>query len=99
MNVKTMIKFKLYARTVKANNGNVFTAYRVYSKDGKKTMDAKFTRESGFKDPGVSDFYEYANEEEVNVSRTGRYPVMWFRSVDHIEKIEKEAEDFSEYAY
>lgn len=94
-----MLKFKIYSRKVKTNNGNEFTAYRVYSSDGKKTIDAKFTRESGFQDPGVSDFYVYAYREDVNISRTGRYPVMWFRTVDHIEKIEKEAEDFSDYEY
>lgn len=94
-----MIKFKVYARTVKCNNSNTFRAFRAYNKDGKKTIDAKFTRESGFVDPGCSDFYVFANAEDVNISTTGRYPVMWFRSVDHIEAIEKETEDFSEYAY
>lgn len=94
-----MIKFKIYSRIVKSNSGNVFTVYRAYSKDCKKTMDVKFTRESGFKDPATSDFFVYANEEDVNISRAGRYPVMWFRSIDHIEKIEKETEDFSDYAF
>lgn len=94
-----MLKFKVYSRKVTAKTGNAFTVYRVYANDNKRTIDAKFVRESGFVDPGCSDFFVYANNEDVNVSHTGRYPVMWFRAVDHIEPIEKETEDLREYAF
>lgn len=80
-------------KDVKLDNGRTFKAYKTEIKVGdgkeKQVVDLKFRREA--KNVPQERCYIYVDVDQFNVSKKGRYPVVWVNTVNRIEPIKTRA--------
>ena len=85
-------------KDVKLDNGRTFKAYKTEIKSGdgkeKQVVDLKFRRDA--KNVPQERCYIYVDVDQFNVSKKGRYPVVWVNTVNRIEpvKTRANAEDY-----
>lgn len=93
-----MLKIEISVRTVKfagEEKEESFLAYKGFTKKG--WIDLKFTKD--VKDVPERNGYIYVEKENVNVNRTGRFPVIWVKKFEKFEEItftQKTADYFEE---
>ena len=81
-----MLKIEISVKTVRfagEEKEESFLAYKGFTKKG--WIDLKFTKE--VKDVPTKNGYIYVESENVNVNRTGRFPVIWVKKVEKFEEI------------
>lgn len=80
-------------KDVKLDNGRTFKAYKTEIKAGdgkeKQVVDLKFRRDA--KNVPQERCYIYVDVDQFNVSKKGRYPVVWVNTVNRIEPIKTRA--------
>lgn len=75
---KNGLKFKAYKTEIKAGDGKE-----------KQVVDLKFRRDA--KNVPQERCYIYVDVDQFNVSKKGRYPVVWVNTVNRIEPIKTRA--------
>ena len=81
-----MLKIEISVKTVRfagEEKEESFLAYKGFTKKG--WIDLKFTKE--VKDVPTKNGYIYVESENVNVNRTGRFPVIWVKKIEKFEEI------------
>ena len=78
------IRIDVIVRKLERKDGSgSFLTYKGFTKRGK--LDLKFTKE--VKDVPTKNGYIYVESENVNVNRTGRFPVIWVKKIEKFEEI------------
>lgn len=81
-----MLKIEISVKTVRfagEEKEESFLAYKGFTKKG--WIDLKFTKD--VKDVPTKNGFIYVESENVNVNRTGRFPVIWVKKVEKFEEI------------
>ena len=81
-----MLKIEISVKTVRfagEEKEESFLAYKGFTKKG--WIDLKFT--IVVKDVPSKNGYIYVESENVNVNRTGRFPVIWVKKIEKFEEI------------
>lgn len=84
-------------RDVKLDNGRTFKAYKTQITGGSlkgKVVDLKFRADA--KNVPQERCWIYVDNDQFNVSKSGRYPCVWVNTVNHIEplKARSNTEDY-----
>lgn len=90
-----MLKIEVSVKTIKfagEKGEESFLAYKAFTKRG--WTDLKFTKDC--KNIPTKNSFIFVEKENVNVNRTGRFPVIWVKDIDHCEEIkfEQKVEDY-----
>lgn len=81
-----MLKIEVSVKTVRfagEEKEESFLAYKGFTKKG--WIDLKFTKE--VKEVPTRNGFIYVESENVNVNRTGRFPVIWVKKIEKFEEI------------
>lgn len=81
-----MLKIEISVKTVRVpgeEKEETFLAYKGFTKKG--WIDLKFTKE--VKDAPTKNGFISVLEENCNVNRTGRFPVIWVKKIEKFEEI------------
>ena len=81
-----MLKIEISVKTVRfagEEKEESFLAYKGFTKKG--WIDLKFTKD--VKEVPTKNGYIYVESDNVNVNRTGRFPVIWVKKVEKFEEI------------
>ena len=96
-----MKEFEVSSKEITKENGEKFLAYRGYTKKG--WLDLRFTKkcqESLTKELKqkieLRNFKVFVNDDDVNISKKGKFDVIYVNKVEKIEEItfEKHLEDY-----
>lgn len=81
-----MLKIEVSVKTVKyagENQEESFLAYKAFTKKG--WMDLRFTKE--VENAPTKNCFIYVEKENLNVNKTGRFPIVWVKKIEKIEEI------------
>lgn len=78
-----MKKIEILKRTITTKEGKSFDAFKAVQKDG-KLIDLKFKKE--VKNLPSESCFMFVEKENLNVNRSGRYPVVWVAKVEKYEE-------------
>ena len=81
-----MLKIEVSVKTVKyagEEKEESFLAYRGFTKKG--WIELKFTKDVD--NAPTKNGYIYVEKENLNVNRTGRFPVIWVKKIEKFEEI------------
>lgn len=81
-----MLKIEISVKTVKfagENGEESFLAYKGFTKKG--WVDLRFTKE--VENVPTKNGYIYVENENCNVNKTGRFPIIWVKKIEKFEEI------------
>ena len=78
-----MKKIEIIKRVVTTKDGKSFDTFKAVQKDG-KLIDCKFTRD--VKNLPTESCMMFVEKENINVNRSGKYPVVWVKKVEKYEE-------------
>lgn len=78
-----MKKIEIIKRVVTTKEGKSFDAFKAVQKDG-KLIDLKFKKE--VKNLPSESCFMFVEKENINVNRSGKYPVVWVAKVEKYEE-------------
>ena len=81
-----MLKIEISVKTVRyagEEKEESFLAYKGFTKKG--WIDLKFTKD--VENVPTKNGFIYVENENVNVNRTGRFPVIWVKKIEKFEEI------------
>ena len=86
MTEKTIRKITVEAREMQTKDGSKkFFAYRSVMKDG-RYMDTRFVKE--ISNVPKNDFVMHVLDENINITKNRKYPILWVKSVEQFESME-----------
>jgi len=87
-----MIKIEVNAKEITAKDGTTFLSFKGLTKKG--WYDLKFRRDAE-NVPSCS-CYIYVDENDVNINRQQRFPIIWVKTVKKLEelKFEQKVSDY-----